>query len=280
MAAASTSGRWRIRLLVAVGGISDEAAFTKDGDNRSEDSMMAHSEKGIKPTLFDYRGQAPVCSNSAGRNPDNFFYNICTDPQYGFHEFHATTLNNPLFRNGLPMKVFRIGILAPALPLLECVGTSPALFAGRELRRLFATPRQLTRCVHYFIGMRRLAMRFRGVLRSKDVQKFGVSLDEAQQSGIYAMQRFARTVRRDLDAVTNALTEGWSNGQTEGQINRLKTLKRAMYGRAGPDSYELECRLSTRRLSTESEADPIACTFSNYLFVAKSLKSLIPDSHG
>jgi hypothetical protein len=60
-------------------------------------------------------------------------------------------------------------------------------------------------------------------------------LDVAQQSGIYAAQRFVRTVRRDLGAVTNALTEEWSNGQTEGQINRLKTLKRAMYGRAGPE---------------------------------------------
>jgi phage terminase large subunit-like protein len=76
--------------------VIDEAAFTKDGDNRSEDSMMAHWEKGIKPTLFDYGGEALVCSNSAGRNADNFFYNICTDPQYGFHEFHATTLDNPL----------------------------------------------------------------------------------------------------------------------------------------------------------------------------------------
>jgi hypothetical protein len=76
--------------------VIDEAAFAKDGDNRSEDSMMALWEKGIKPTLFDYGGEALVCSNSAGRNPDNFFYNICTDPQYGFHEFHATTLDNPL----------------------------------------------------------------------------------------------------------------------------------------------------------------------------------------
>ena len=74
----------------------DEAAFTKDGDNRSDDSMMAIWEKGIKPTLFDYGGEALVCSNSAGRNPDNFFFNICTDPQYGFREFHATTLDNPL----------------------------------------------------------------------------------------------------------------------------------------------------------------------------------------
>jgi hypothetical protein len=42
-------------------------------------------------------------------------------------------------------------------------------------------------------------------------------------------------VRRDVDAVTNGLTEGWSNGQTEGQINRLKILKRAIYGRAGAE---------------------------------------------
>jgi transposase len=49
------------------------------------------------------------------------------------------------------------------------------------------------------------------------------------------MQRFARTIRQDLDAVRNAVSEPWSNGQTEGQINRLKTLKRAMYGGAGVD---------------------------------------------
>ena len=44
------------------------------------------------------------------------------------------------------------------------------------------------------------------------------------------MQRFARTLRSDIQAVRNAVSEPWSNGQTEGQINRLKTLKRAMYG--------------------------------------------------
>jgi hypothetical protein len=47
--------------------------------------------------------------------------------------------------------------------------------------------------------------------------------------------RFAKTLRQDIGAVRNAVLEPWSNGQTEGQINRLKTLKRAMYGRAGVD---------------------------------------------
>ena len=76
--------------------VIDEAAFTKDGDNTLDDSMMGLWEKAIKPTLFDFNGEALVCSNSNGKDPDNFFYTICTDPRYGFKEYHATTLDNPL----------------------------------------------------------------------------------------------------------------------------------------------------------------------------------------
>lgn len=86
-----------------------------------------------------------------------------------------------------------------------------------------------------FATMRRLAMRFRGMLKSRSVGKLGAWLKDAQKSGLYAMQRFARTAQRDIDAVRNAITEPWSNGQTEGQINRLKSLKRTMYGRASPE---------------------------------------------
>jgi transposase len=46
---------------------------------------------------------------------------------------------------------------------------------------------------------------------------------------------FARGFRRDKAAVIAALREPWSNGQTEGQINRLKALKRQMYGPANID---------------------------------------------
>jgi len=77
---------------------------------------------------------------------------------------------------------------------------------GASQPRGLLTPRQaakvdaLKNASADLTAMRRLAMRFRGILRSKDLQKFGVWLDDAQQSGIYALQRFARTVRRDLDA--------------------------------------------------------------------------------
>jgi transposase len=86
-----------------------------------------------------------------------------------------------------------------------------------------------------FVAMRALAMRFRGVLHSKDVTRLDKWLDDAQRSGVYAMQRFACKLRSDIHAVRKAVAEPWSNGQTEGQINRLKTLKRAMYGRASAE---------------------------------------------
>jgi len=86
-----------------------------------------------------------------------------------------------------------------------------------------------------FAAMRSLAMRFRGLFRSRDVSGLQDWLDDARDTHIYAMRRFARAIRRDIDAVRNAVELSWSNGQTEGQINRLKTLKRAMYGRAGAE---------------------------------------------
>ena len=48
-----------------------------------------------------------------------------------------------------------------------------------------------------------------------------------------ALAGFADGIRRDLDAVRAALTLPWSTGLVDGQISRLKTIKRAMCGRAG-----------------------------------------------
>ena len=86
-----------------------------------------------------------------------------------------------------------------------------------------------------FTTMRHLAMRFRGLLRGGTVERLDIWLSDTRTCGIYGMRRFARTLRQDIEAVRNAVLEPWSNGQTEGQINRLKTLKRGMYGRAGVD---------------------------------------------
>jgi transposase len=50
---------------------------------------------------------------------------------------------------------------------------------------------------------------------------------------------FARPLRRDQDAVGAALQLPWSNGMVEGQVHRLKLIKRQMYGRANFDLLRL-----------------------------------------
>ncbi|MFE7213815.1 ISL3 family transposase [Streptomyces sp. NPDC001204] len=66
---------------------------------------------------------------------------------------------------------------------------------------------------------------------------------QAEQEAPKPMRGFAGFLRQDLDAVTAGLTLPWSSGVVEGHVNRVKTLKRAMYGRA---SFEL---LRTRILT-------------------------------
>jgi len=60
-------------------------------------------------------------------------------------------------------------------------------------------------------------------------------LVQMENCGIKKLQNFAWGLRQDYDAVKAALTCDWSNGQVEGQVNRLKTIKHQMYGRANFD---------------------------------------------
>jgi transposase len=75
-----------------------------------------------------------------------------------------------------------------------------------------------------------LAADFQRMLREKDVNALGPWLESAKAS---ELRRLAVGLEHDRDAVLAALCFDWSNGQTEGQVNRLKLVKRTMYGRAG-----------------------------------------------
>ncbi len=57
-------------------------------------------------------------------------------------------------------------------------------------------------------------------------------LVEARACGVRAVETFVAGLEQDGAAVRAALTLPWSNGQAEGQITKLKLLKRSMYGRA------------------------------------------------
>ena len=60
-------------------------------------------------------------------------------------------------------------------------------------------------------------------------------LQQMETCGVKKLHSFALGLRQDYDAVKAALTYDWSNGQVEGQVNRLKAIKHQMYGRANFD---------------------------------------------
>ena len=81
-----------------------------------------------------------------------------------------------------------------------------------------------------------LARQFPDAMRVQNVAEFDAWLEEAfDKDSPPEIRRFANGLRRDLDAVRRAFNSPWSNGQTEGHVNRLKLIKRQMYGRASFD---------------------------------------------
>jgi transposase len=77
-----------------------------------------------------------------------------------------------------------------------------------------------------------LAREFRTMIREQQEERLDDWLVAAEKT---AFAGFAGGLRRDLAAVRAALSLPWSTGPVEGQICRLKTIKRTMCGRAGFD---------------------------------------------
>ncbi len=78
-----------------------------------------------------------------------------------------------------------------------------------------------------------LALEFREALQSKDGARMLAWIRNAASSADASIARFAQGLCRDRNAVIAAVESSWNSGQVEGQVNRLKALKRQMYGRAG-----------------------------------------------
>src|SRR3954468_20411495 len=75
----------------------------------------------------------------------------------------------------------------------------------------------------------RLATEFAALLREQRKTELPEWMERGAQSSLAS---FSAGLRRDFAAVQAAFASPWSQGQVEGQINRLKMLKRQMYGRA------------------------------------------------
>lgn len=80
--------------------------------------------------------------------------------------------------------------------------------------------------------VRKMAAEFRELVKERHPEAFDRWFEAAKGSKVAEIEGFAEGLIQDHEAVRAALTYDWSSGQTEGQINRLKFIKRQMYGRA------------------------------------------------
>jgi transposase len=84
-----------------------------------------------------------------------------------------------------------------------------------------------------------LAQQFRTIIQERMASALDAWLALCEASQVSSLHTFAAGIRQDYAAIRAALETEWSNGQTEGQVNRLKLLKRQMYGRAKFDLLRL-----------------------------------------
>lgn len=82
------------------------------------------------------------------------------------------------------------------------------------------------------LKIQEMGRRFRAMIRERLEPNFDEWMEAGQESGIKELENFIKGIKQDRAAVKASLTYEWSQGQVEGQINRLKMIKRQMYGRA------------------------------------------------
>ena len=73
---------------------------------------------------------------------------------------------------------------------------------------------------------------FKELVQNKSLNKFHTWMKKASELNIKELNSFLGGIKRDEKAVENAITYRFTNGLAEGSVNKLKTLKRTMYGKA------------------------------------------------
>ena len=94
---------------------------------------------------------------------------------------------------------------------------------------------QMEQATPAFERLERLAHQFTEMVRERQPEQLDLWLEQASTSEFPELVSFATGIKRDYAAVKSALHSPYSTGPVEGNINRLKFIKRSMYGRANFD---------------------------------------------
>jgi len=108
----------------------------------------------------------------------------------------------------------------------------------RDVEQLEATEKTILehlRCDRLIANVHNLAQSFQAMVRQRQADQLDSWLQACSSTEATELTNFATSLRREESAIRAALSEVWSTGPVEGQITRLKSIKRQMYGRANFD---------------------------------------------
>jgi transposase len=99
----------------------------------------------------------------------------------------------------------------------------------------------LSKKSHQYLKVRDIVEEFRLMIKNKSVEKLDDWINKVLSTNIKEFKSFVNGLLKDISAVKNAIIYHYSNGLAEGHINRLKVIKRIMYGRANLDLLKIKC---------------------------------------
>ena len=92
--------------------------------------------------------------------------------------------------------------------------------------------------------LRKAYISFKELLKDGSSKELKSWIEMATKIKRKPLMRLVNGIKRDIEAVTNAITTDWSSGKVEGKINKLKTIKRQMYGKASIELLKRKIILS------------------------------------
>jgi transposase len=200
-----------------------------------------------RPTQRDrFAAEVDAWSTQGGRHAADLYRKLLGQGCRASSDAVRRFVNRRLGSTGRPGP--RVGPLTPPAPAAPSARQLSFAIIGREEERTEQQQHQVERLqagsAVWQEGLR-LAASLAALLRQTAKGTLGDWLAQVEGSGCAELRSFATRRRQDEAAVTAALTDGWSNGATEGHMNRLQRIKRSMYGRAGLPLLRARVRLAS-----------------------------------
>jgi transposase len=200
-----------------------------------------------RPTQLDrFTAEVGAWIAQGGRNAAELYRKLLAQGCRASYDAVRRFVSRRLGSTGRPGP--RVGPLTPPAPAAPSARQLSFAIIRRQAERTEEQQHQVERLQAGSAALQEalgLVASFAALIRKTATGALGDWLARAEGSGCVELRSFATGLRQDEAAVTAAFTDDWSNGTTEGHVNRLKLLKRSMYGRAGLPLLRARVRLAS-----------------------------------